>query len=90
MQRRDFSLIRQKMSKLQGSELDEFGISHMSVGNRMKLKFIHPKSCLLHGRSCLTVVRFIEKANDRFPPHQWCIKNKPLKQHSKSKYYALV
>ena len=47
MQRRGFSLIDQKMSKLRGSELDGFGIprkiSHMSVGNRIKLKLIHLK-----------------------------------------------
>ena len=47
MQRRGFSLIDQKMSKLWGSELDDFGIpqkiSHRSEGNRMKLKCVHLK-----------------------------------------------
>ena len=47
VQLRGFSLIDQNLSKLRGSELYEFGIpreiSHMPVGNRMKLKIIHPK-----------------------------------------------
>ena len=49
-----------KNVKVTGSELDEFEIprkmSHMSVGNRIKLNLYTWKSCLLHGESCLTVV----------------------------------
>ena len=79
VQRRGFNLIDQKMSKLRGSELDEFGIprkiSHMSVGNRMKLKVIHLKELF---------------ATRRIVPHCSLVKSENNQNNSNSKqFYGL-